>query len=394
MHLRYGLISTDDHVQEHPSVWTDRLSRARWGDRIPQIRELEDGTERWFVDEKPLDLPGIAIAAALMSDRNREPQRWEEVPGAAYDPAERLRAMDVDRVDTSVLYPTVAGVAGETFARLADPELELACVQAYNDWLIDEWAAASDRFVPQCIIPLSDPEAAAAEIRRAVARGHRGVLMPAVPTDLKDVPHVNEPFWDPIWAACQEAGVPVCFHAGASERIQMRPYGGSSPALTAALKAMTRPASTVFVLVNFIMSRILHRFPSLHAVFSESGIGWAAYVLEYADHQFEKDHVFEEGYDLKPSETFRRHCSLTGWYDADSVRTRSYIGVESITWASNFPLATSTWPNTWRTFDRWPEMPGEERQLILWGNAARIYRLDVQLERATDHTPTAVGEVR
>jgi uncharacterized protein len=51
------------------------------------------------------------------------------------------------------LYPTVAGVAGETFARLDDPELELACIQAYNDWLIEEWASRSPRFIPQCITP-------------------------------------------------------------------------------------------------------------------------------------------------------------------------------------------------------------------------------------------------
>ena len=25
--LKYGLISVDDHVQEHPEVWTKRLSR-------------------------------------------------------------------------------------------------------------------------------------------------------------------------------------------------------------------------------------------------------------------------------------------------------------------------------------------------------------------------------
>jgi hypothetical protein len=25
--------------------------------------------------------------------------------------------------------------------------LELACVQAYNDWLLEEWASVSDRFI-------------------------------------------------------------------------------------------------------------------------------------------------------------------------------------------------------------------------------------------------------
>src|SRR5262250_3628612 len=152
--LKYGLISVDDHVQEHPEVWTQRMSRAKWGERIPHIVQQPDGTECWMVDGVKLPMTGVASAGAAMSDRAREPQRWEEVPRVAYVPAERLKAMDVDGVDYSVLYPTVAGLAGETFGRLTDPELELACVQAYNDWLIDEWGGASDRFVPQCIVPI------------------------------------------------------------------------------------------------------------------------------------------------------------------------------------------------------------------------------------------------
>ena len=37
MHLNHGLISVDDHVQEPPDLWTSRLSKSRWGDRIPHL---------------------------------------------------------------------------------------------------------------------------------------------------------------------------------------------------------------------------------------------------------------------------------------------------------------------------------------------------------------------
>ena len=43
--LKHGLVSVDDHVQEHPEVWTQRLSRSKWGDRIPHIESRPDGTE-------------------------------------------------------------------------------------------------------------------------------------------------------------------------------------------------------------------------------------------------------------------------------------------------------------------------------------------------------------
>lgn len=375
MQLKYGFISADDHLQEHPNVWTQRLSRARWGDRIPHVVRQPDGADRWVVDGQQVSMTGVATGAALMPDRGREPQRWEEVPAGAYIAAERLQAMDADGIDYSVLYPTVAGAAGETFGRLTDPALELACVRAYNDYVIEEWTAVSDRFIPQCIVPLHPVEATVAEIERAAARGHRGVICPAIPMHLRDVPHINEPEYDRIWATCQEMGLPLCLHAGFSANVQLPPYAGLTPKLAAALAAMTGPAASVFAVTNMLFSRILMRFPDLQVVFAESALGWGSFLLEYADHQFEQDRVYLEGYDLKPSEIFKRQCYLTGWYDPVAIHTK-YLPADRILWATNFPAATSTWPTSQASIERNLEgLAHEQRQLILWGNAARLYRI-------------------
>ena len=146
MNLKHGLISVDDHVVEPPDLWISRLSRTKWGDRIPHLATGSDGSEYWVVDGQPLHQSRLPEVGAALPDRIVEPRRWSDVPAAAYDATARLKAMDADGVDYSALYPSVAGLAGETFGRLTDPDLELACVQAYNDWLIDEWAAASERF--------------------------------------------------------------------------------------------------------------------------------------------------------------------------------------------------------------------------------------------------------
>ena len=191
MGLLHNVISADDHVQEHPEVWTSRMSKGKWGDRIPQIQRQPDGTERWVIDGKVLALPGgasdgVAAVGAAMINTVSEPQRWEEVPKTAYDPTTRLQAMDMDGIDYSVLYPNVAGLAGEAFGSITDPEFELACVQAYNDFLIEEWASVSDRFVPQCILPIYPIEEAVKEARRAVEKGHKGLVYPAIPMHMRD----------------------------------------------------------------------------------------------------------------------------------------------------------------------------------------------------------------
>jgi predicted TIM-barrel fold metal-dependent hydrolase len=369
-------ISVDEHVQEHPAVWTKRLPRAKWGDRIPHIEAAPHGGERWVVDGNEIDLSGVANCGAAMAERNENPRRWSEVPVSVYDPQERLKAMDRGGVDYAVLYPTVAGAGGQTFGRLRDAEFELACVQAYNDWLIEEWADASDRFIPQCITPLFPVEAAVNEVRRAVANGHRGVIYPSNPMELRDVPHINDAVYDPLWAACQELGVPICFHAGAAAAIQIPAYQGYSPTLAAAFQAITRPASSVSVLVNLLISKILMRFPDLKVVLAESGLGWGAYLLEYTDFQAKGDQLPQHGYDLMPSELFKRQCYLVGWYDQASIKTRNYIGTDNILWSSQFPLATSTWPDTRdsiaKSFDGIAE---SDRQKILWQNAAKLYKV-------------------
>ena len=375
MQLKHALISVDDHVLEPPNLWTDRLSKGKWGDRIPRLERTSDGAERWVVDGKVLLDGHPAKAGALMADRNQEPRRWDEVPQAAYVPSERLKAMDTSGVDYSVLYPSVAGLAGEAFGRLEDPELELACVQAYNDWLIEKWANASDRFIPQCIVPISPVEATVGEIRRAIGKGHRGVVFPSLPMHLRSVPHVSGPEYDPVWEVCQELDVPVCLHAGASPELQYPPFSGLAPALAEALNAVTKPVSSVFVISLLSFSRVLLRHPRLQVVLAESALSWGMLYMEWADHQFDHDGLAQEGYDLTPSEMFHRQCCFTSWYD-EVAPFAEYVGADHILWSTNFPLATSTWPRTRETIDHcFQGLSAEAREKVLWGNAARIYRL-------------------
>jgi predicted TIM-barrel fold metal-dependent hydrolase len=370
-----GLISVDDHVQEPPDLWTARLSPSRWGDRIPKLLPAGDGSEHWMVDGQELVEGRVARAGALMADRNHEPASWAEVPPAAYVPAERLKAMDAAGVDCSVLYPTVAGSAGEAFARLDDEELEHACVRAYNDWLVEEWGAASERFIPQCIVPVWPTEATVAEIRRAVSIGHRGVVFPVGVMDFRQVAHIADPDWDPVWSVCEELDVPLCLHAGSSPELQYAPPPGLAPARAEALKAMTRPVSSAYILNLFLFSRILMRHPRLRVIFAESALSWATLDLEWADHEADHDGLVNEGYDLTPSQLFHRQCYLNAWYEP-VAGFLPFIGAQNILWSANIPQTSSTWPNVGETIDRcFLQVSTEDRERVLSKNAAKLYRL-------------------
>ena len=108
--------------------------------------------------------------------------------------------------------------------------------------------------------------------------------------------------------------------------MQFPAYSDLSPGLASALAALTRPVSSVQVVANFLYSRILMRFPTLKVVFAETTLSWGAYEIETADHQFERQRLHREGYDMTPSEMFHRQCYMTGWYDRVAVESRALSG--------------------------------------------------------------------
>ena len=46
MEIKFGLFSCDSHAQLDRDAWTKRLSKQKWGDRIPQIVESQSRTAK------------------------------------------------------------------------------------------------------------------------------------------------------------------------------------------------------------------------------------------------------------------------------------------------------------------------------------------------------------
>ena len=60
--------------------------------------------------------------------------------------------------------------------------------------------------------------------------------------------------------------------------------------------------------------------------------------------------------------------------DPFGVRSRDAIGVERMLWSSDYPHISADWPHSWRTIlNVFSGVPAAERQLILAGNAQRLY---------------------
>src|SRR6185312_12036917 len=148
------IISVDDHMIEHPRVWTDRLP-SKWADDMPVIIENEHGHHIWRYEGQLFPYIGLnAVAGKEPKDFGMEPVRYDDMIPGCYDPVARVADMDVDGVQAALCFPSFPGFGGGVFQRAKDKELALACVQAWNDYSIDEWsAAAPDRYIPLAILP-------------------------------------------------------------------------------------------------------------------------------------------------------------------------------------------------------------------------------------------------
>jgi len=380
MEIKFGLISSDSHGQLGKDAYTSRISRAKWGDRIPHVVEVRDKkfdspVERWVVNGE-IQGGNVCNCPTAMENRSYYPQRWEEVPLEVYDPASRLNALDRDGVDAEVLFPN--GPGGTFF--YGDPEFELACVRAYNDALA-EFRHVSERFIPLAVIPFLSPIGTiVAEVERAIQLGHGGINMLADPSvAAKGLKNLSDPFWYPLWDACQQLQVGIHLHAsaGLAGKLSLPQWKGYTRSQHHTVSTLRNFCTATQMTPFLIFSGLLDRFPRLKWIFAETGLGWVSSVLEACDHEWQKRHLWTEGIVTRPSELFHRQIYVDFWFETVGIQLREFIGVNNIMWESDFPHITSTYPGSWNAVElSLAGVPREDREKILFRNAALLYRLE------------------
>ncbi len=224
-------------------------------------------------------------------------------------------------------------------------------------------------------MPIWDVDLAVAEIRRAHELGHKALVWTSAPESW-GFPHFNESYWDKLWATLQELAMPVALHIGGRSKLP-DPWEGFSTMRKLSTISITAITSNVQVMANVIFSGVLERFPDLKFISVESGLGWVPYLLETADHQYERQRLWNEGMKLRPSEYFQRSCYVNFWYETTGLALREKIGVDNIMWEADFPHPTSTYPDSRKLVERCLEgIPESECKKMLHENAVRLYSLD------------------
>jgi predicted TIM-barrel fold metal-dependent hydrolase len=367
------IISVDDHLVEPRHVWQVHLPQKH-RDLGPKIVELDDGSETWLVEGKtyPVRVMGSPTTRQFKGDGTGEEifaQRYEDTIPAAYDPEARLEAMDVDGIEAELLFPSsFPRFAGTRFLEIDDKDLALACVRAYNDWLIDEWCAtAPSRFIPAVLTPVWDPDAGAEEIHRTAAKGAKAISFTENPAPL-GLPSFWTTHWDPVFRAAEETGMPLCLHVGTSGSLRKTAPECSSPTQSAlsGVCAMMSAADLIF-------SGIVDRHPNIKIALSEGGSGWADYLIERMDYTWHRTR-FEVGTAHPPSEMFRRHFWTCFISDQAAIEARHRIGVDKLMFETDFPHNDSNYPDARKLLaESLADVPDDEALMIAEQNARNLF---------------------
>src|SRR5438105_54019 len=132
------VVDTDTHVIEPADLWTSRISTKRWGDLVPHVAWDEDKQEEaWFFGDQRVSGAASPAMAFWPEFPPLHPTRLDDAAPSTKEPAARLALMDEYGIHAQVLYPNVAGFGTGRFLSVREPDLMLACVQAYNNFLID-----------------------------------------------------------------------------------------------------------------------------------------------------------------------------------------------------------------------------------------------------------------
>jgi predicted TIM-barrel fold metal-dependent hydrolase len=396
------IISVDDHVVEPPQLWTDRLSARdrEIGPRVVQdtcetvndprtlrVSYLKGGDgplmDWWLYEDLAKPVPKVVACAGYpMDEHNTDPIAYRDMRPGCYDPQARLADMDLNHTERSLCFPFIPRFCGQMFYEAKDKALAMRCVRAYNDWMVEEWCGSSGgRLLAVGLIPLWDPVAAAAEIRRNAARGCRAITFPEMPHHL-GLASIHDPsgYWDPVFDACNETATVLCMHIGSGSRMaETSPF-----APRAANTAMTFSMAQLS-LVEWLVSGVLVRYPNLKIAYSESQIGWIPFILERLDNVF----VHSAYAELPPIITQPPSSYVPGrvygcfFDDETGLRNRDAVGITQIAFEIDYPHQDTTWPHTQKVVERMAEqVTGDELERIVRRNAMEMLGLDQLTTRA------------
>ncbi|MEX0664556.1 MAG: amidohydrolase family protein [Acidimicrobiia bacterium] len=383
------VVDADCHILEPPDIWKNWLPE-KYQEKAPKLVKDHEGGDAWLhAGGTPDPIGLVSTPGKPFDDFKWYGVTYDEARAGCYNGAERLKDMDIDGVWAELLFPpqrTVGHFLGDD-----DDDFVLAGIEAYNNFVFEEFCAPDpSRLIGLAQMPSIGIDTAVDALRKAKARGAKGVIISCWPSGDESVSRDDDPFWA---AACDE-GMPVSIHINIISRKQRAAqrkaaakagsgaglYDMSSEATRAkAIGGMSNVFSaTAGAITQMIFTGVFERYPELQVCWIESGVGWIPHFIEAVDDRYWRNRVWGD-LPIKhpPSFYWYRNNAATFITDRSGIALRHAAGLDNIMWSSDYPHHGNDWPYSRKVIeDTMGHIPNEEKAQITGGNAARIWHLD------------------
>ena len=291
----------------------------------------------------------------------------------------RIAAMDAAGIDVQIL-SNVPGVEA-----VALPEAVELARQA-NDAVVAAANAFPGRFLGFATLPMRDPQAAAAELRRTVGdHGFVGALI----NGHVDGRFLDDEFFWPVFEAAEALGVPVYLHPTLPPRPVIDAYyQGFSPAVSGrlAVAGLGWHIDAGIHCIRLILGGVFDRFPALQVIVGHhfEALSWMAWRTDYAFPTAEtglrrtvKEYLRENFYGgILAGEFAWQEPGVNdpSWglsFNAYQAMV-NVIGVDRIVFTADYPFANMA---AGRMFLEQIPIPPTDKEKIAHGNAERLLGL-------------------
>ena len=206
---------------------------------------------------------------------------------------------------------TVSGWADRIGARVY--------VDALNGYGLDHWVSPSSKLA--MLACPHDPEWSAEEIMKK--SGSSSIAAVCVPPMQQ---MLGSRYWDPIFKACVDAGLPLVLHYAGHEGL----YSGTPPLSgsihrSAFSRLVLMPQIAESNLASLLFEGTFYRYPELQILFAGTGFKWVPALMRRADQEWRN---------------FRA--------DVPWLKDRPSSKVLSNAWFSSFPIGEAKDPDQWQ----------------------------------------------
>ncbi|HZS87304.1 MAG TPA: amidohydrolase family protein [Chloroflexota bacterium] len=347
------VVDVDVHVNDVPGALAPYCE-------MPWRRSLEHLVG---VPARYLDIPGYAPALKL------DPP----FPGgfnlrSVNTAAQMVEELSAISVDIGILFPDHLLL----MAQLPNEEYAAALARAYNHWLAEEWLHEPSLYGALLAAP-QDPADAAREIARYA--DNPKVVAVYLPTS-GVYPLWGHRKYDPIFAAAQEAGLPVMLHS-VSAVTPAFPFNIDQFDTAMARHTVSHCFAMMANMIDMVTTGVPVRFPDLKIAFTEAGISWVPFMMWRLDKEYNESRRDIPFLEDKPS-TYIKKMYFSTQPVEEPENGRDLVAMMQIFDGENQVLFASDWPH--HDFDHPRQvfdlpLSSEARRKVMGENALKLFKI-------------------